>query len=124
MLKNTLMTVILLVACGDNIKPGLPIDEADDVVSDPLEPDQGDGCGDFDIYTGCPDGGVSVEPDAGDVVVVEDPELKGACCHALLNGEPPRHDCGYPPGLCKNGKKAFFCTLPDGTDAQFTLCSP
>lgn len=53
-----------------------------------------------------------------------DDETKAACCHALLDGAPPKHECGYPPGLCNNGKKVMFCTNDAGEDTQFELCNP
>jgi hypothetical protein len=37
---------------------------------------------------------------------------------------PPSHECGYPPGLCKNGRRTMFCKTAGGDDAQFELCNP
>jgi hypothetical protein len=120
-MRNAILISLLLVACGDN-----------QVVPDarrwepPAPPDLTDvgtaGCADFDINVTCPPPpDASMESDAGDDL---DPDTKAACCHALLDGTPPNHACGYPPGLCKNGMKDLFCVGPDGRDAKFTLCNP
>lgn len=111
-MRNLLLTAIFLVACGDNIHPndGDPSKSDDVVIDDDLVVDPGDGEGPV------------CEPDAG--IPDLDTETKGACCHALLNGAPPNQECGYPPGLCKNGKKTMFCKNELGEDAQFELCNP
>lgn len=121
MLKNTLMLAVFLVACGDNIKPDnrpdrpFPPDISVDV------DDLGDGqCPAWERGVECPDAAVVVTPDAAEEL---DEDTKAACCHALLDGQPPKHECGYPPGLCKNGKKTLFCKN-DHQDAQFELCNP
>lgn len=130
MLKHTTISLILaLAACGDNIVPeqdsGFPPVHPE--LDFPVYP--GGDCVDFDNISLCPDAGqdpvdagVSVEIDAS--IPELDEETKGACCHALLNGSPPKHECGYPPGLCKNGQKTMFCKNTDGSDSQFDLCNP
>jgi hypothetical protein len=126
MLKHLLISSIFLVACGDtNPNP----DGGQDPVTDPdhdLEVDPGDDTGPcvaIDWNQVCPDAALP-PPDAAPDAPELSPETKGACCHALLDGTPPNQECGYPPGLCKNGKKDMFCRLADGTDAKFTLCNP
>lgn len=118
-------TILLLAACGDNItRP-----DARDPVgpNGPTEqPSVGPGtCVDVEDIATCP------QPDSPDASVSEpqadaglSDEQHAACCHALLDGTPPDQECGYPPGLCKNGQKDMFCKAADGSDAKFTLCNP
>jgi hypothetical protein len=108
---------VLLAACGDNIRPDDDLNVHPDIppISGDLQP--GGGCADFDINVTCPDAPVDAVPELDD-------ETKAACCHALIDGTPPKHECGYPPGLCKNGRKTMFCKTPDGADVQFELCNP
>lgn len=114
-MKSTAVLVALLLAsCGDNIHPvdaGKPhhLPDFGDLYGENGEGD--DTCANFDhIAPWClVDAGV---PDLDD-------ETKAACCHALLNGEPPKHECGYPPGLCMNGRKPLFCE-----GQYFDLCAP
>jgi hypothetical protein len=122
-MRNAILIAILLVACGDNERPEqndlFPIGP---IVTDPTV-NPGDSCADYDINVTCPDAAIP-EADAGvDAPVLSD-ETKAACCHALLDGTPPNQECGYPPGLCTNGKKTMFCKTADGADAQFELCNP
>ncbi len=125
-MRKTLLC-LLLVACGEITRepdPGLPPDHPD---LDGITVDPGDGCVAIDWNQTCPnapDAGVPPqEPDASVPPELDD-DAKAACCHALLDGSPPNHECGYPPGLCKNGKKTMFCKNAEGGDAQFELCNP
>lgn len=117
----TIAIIFLVAACGDNIRPESPdLPNGGPVVDDPtINP--GEGCADFDVNVACPDASVDSPPDAAPDL---DDETKAACCHALLDGTPPNHECGYPPGLCNNGKKTMFCKTAEGADAQFELCNP
>ena len=113
------LLLVLLVACGDITRPPDPIVDVTNP-NPPTDVDPGDGqCVAIDWNQVCPDAGV---PDAA--VPELDEETKAACCHALLDGQPPNQECGYPPGLCKNGKKDMFCRTATGEDAKFTLCNP
>jgi hypothetical protein len=129
MLKHLLLSSIFLVACGDTA-PGPDAGKTPEHgdLDLPVDPGSGD-CVAIDWNQVCPDAPTAPTPDASLPDAQEPPpeldeETKGACCHALLDGTPPNHECGYPPGLCKNGKKELFCKLADGTDAQFILCNP
>ncbi len=118
-----LLIALLVAACGDITRD--PDGDLPPVVgpTDDLPVDPGDGqCVAIDWNQVCPDAAVPPAPDAS--VPELDDETKSACCHALLDGTPPKHECGYPPGLCKNGKKTMFCKNELGEDAQFELCNP
>jgi hypothetical protein len=122
---------LLLVSCGP--APGLP-DAADP------GPNGSGPCVPIDIYQTCgvdasapavidyPDAAIDSSPDARESPPGCDAgltdERHAACCHALLDGTPPNQDCGYPPGLCRNGRKTMFCVDADGSDAQFEMCNP
>ena len=88
--------LLLLVACGDNIKPDARPDASvyrPDARALPLPPEE-----------------VDVGPiKPGDDMVVEpggDP--KGACLFGMLNGKVP-HECAPPPGRCKQYGDYIVC---------------
>lgn len=102
-----ILTAIVLVGCGDNIKPDVDPPDPDK----PTAPDVGPIDQDPDIKPG----GDPVYPDAG--VPPVDPPLddkRSACCIGMLNGNVPK-DCGPPPGTCKfdsicEGVALYLCT--------------
>jgi hypothetical protein len=107
-----LAAIMLLVACSgdDTRKPDArltPTGPTDDL---PVNP--GEGCANFDINVICPP-----TPDAA--VDDTDTALKAACCHALEDGQPPKFECGYPPGICHSGRHDLHCG-----SLTFTLCNP
>ncbi len=112
----------LLIACGND--PTAPDSSLPPTgPTDDLPVDPGDGrCVAIDWNQVCPPDAGLPPPDA--FVPPLDEETKAACCHALLDGQPPKQECGYPPGLCRNGKKDLFCKTAAGDDAKFTLCNP
>ena len=129
MRTNLIISLTLLIAaCGDNItRPDARPNVGPNGPTD--DPPIGPGiCVDVDDLGLCPTDDPPALPDAGVAPDAFVPPLsddqKAACCHALLDGTPPNQDCGYPPGLCRNGRKDMFCKNADGTDAKFTLCNP
>jgi hypothetical protein len=125
-MRNALLLCLaLFCSCGDNIAP--PDSRGNDhqpevVLPEPTDVDPGDGtCADYDINVACPprqDAGSS-GPDASSPDPGLDPELKASCCHALLDGSPPKFECGYPPGICHSGRRDLHCG-----ELTFTLCNP
>jgi hypothetical protein len=107
------LIVALLSACGDNLREGGPNVHPEVLIDGDVSRPDGDG-----VFGTCPDAVVDAS------VPGSDDGTKAACCHALLKGMPPSHECGYPPGLCKNGRRTMFCKTAGGDDAQFELCNP
>lgn len=106
---------LLLVSCGDITRSEEDFPPTGPTETPPIEPGE---CVAIDWNQSCPlppDAAVDAPADAPEM----DPELKAACCHALEDGQPPKFECGYPPGICKSGRHDLHCG-----QLTFTLCNP
>jgi hypothetical protein len=96
-----LLLLLLLVACGDNIRPtggSGPFDPSDELRPDAREPTR---------PTREPEDTGPFEPPPSEPTEPTQP-TKSACCIGAMNGMIP-HECAPPPGTCK-----FDSTCGDG----------